>query len=471
MNSTSKHNLFYFFWILLTCLFLILAISFDGTGGNGDSVYHFLYAKYAWQDPSLFFNHWAKPLFTMVSSPFAQFGFVGIKVFNVLVSSLSLLFIYQIAKHFELRFAHLIFIPFYAAPLLFEVMFSGLTEPFSTFLLSAFILLWLNKHSAVAIILISFIPFVRSEGLIILSVVFAFLVWTKNWKYIPLLLLGHVIISFMGYAYYNDILWVFNKIPYAHLSSVYGIGNWTHFLNQMYFFLGPFIYVFLIVGLVKQLVLLFSKTTKPKFYYEKLFLVYGVFLAFFVAHTAFWALGIFNSMGLTRVFVTVISLVAIIAIEGLEWIVSTKFLKNYFIVPVLLLVFTIVFTLLPNPASINYKRDLNLDSGQLLIKNKIAPYLLKNYPNHIYMSGDLSLALFSERNVFNTNEFRLLYNGKPQEILDTNMVFIWDPWFARAEGNLDLSEIKQSKQLQLDTSFATLGKKSDTLTYLVFSKK
>ena len=467
----SKQSFFYICWGLISTLFIVIALYFDGTGGNGDSVFHYLYARYAWEDYSLFFNHWAKPLFTMVSSPFAQFGFTGIKIFNVLASSFSVLFAYKIAKIFNLKYAHLIFIPLFAAPLFFRVMFSGLTEPFSAFLLTAFILLWLTNNRNWAIILISFVPFVRSEGLILLGVILVYLVWTKNWRYTPLLFVGHLIISLLGLAYYNDILWVFNKIPYAKLSSVYGDGNWTHFINQLYFCLGPITYLLLIIGLLKIVSELFLTNRKTAYFNERLFLVYGIFLAFFVSHTTFWVLGIFNSMGLNRVFVTVFPLIGIISIEGLDWLTKLLPHRTEKTVVSILLLITIVFTCLHNPASIDFKNDLNLDAGQKLVKKEIVPYLNSKFENKIYMTGDLSFALYSNRNIFNPNECLLLYDKKPQLLEDTNFVFIWDPWFAPIEGNLNLEELKKSDRLKVDTVFKTLGTKKDTLEYILFRRK
>lgn len=469
MKLISKQSFFYISWISLSIVFLLLAVGFEGTGGNGDSIYHFLYAKYSWQMPSLFFNHWAKPLFTIVSSPFAQFGFTGIKVFNVLSLSFSVLFSYKIAKKLNLKYAHLIFIPFYTAPLFFRVQFSGLTEPFSALLLSAFILCWLENKKTLSIILISFIPFIRSEGLIILGVVFLYLIWTKNWKLVPYLAIGHLAISILGFAFYKDILWVFNKIPYAKLSSVYGVGNWMHFVNQLYFCLGPITYLLLILGIIKITLELFF--AKSKFFNERLFLVYGIFMAFFIAHTSFWALGIFNSMGLNRVFITVIPLIAILCIEALEWLTVKFNSKVENAVVTSLCMITIIFAFLQNPASIDFKDDLKLDEGQKLVKDKIVPYLEHKYPEKIYMSGDVSISLYSNRNIFDPKECLLLYDTKPQLIEDSNFVFIWDPWFAPVEGKLNLDELKVSSRLTIDTVFYAKGNKAEQLEYIIFKRK
>lgn len=471
MLHIQKKTFFYWSWSIISLVLLTCSVYFDGTGGNGDSVFHYLYSKYSWQDPSLFFNHWGKPLFTIVSSPFAQFGFTGIKIFNVLASSFSVLFAYKIATHFKLKYAHFIFIPLFAAPLFFRVMFSGLTEPFSALLLSSFVLLWLKNKRILASVLISFIPFIRSEGLVILGVIFIYFIWTRSWKYTPLLLAGHVIISLLGFPYYKDILWVFTKIPYAKLSSVYGVGNWTHFINQLYFCLGPITYLLLIIGLVKIVIELFSDKRNKEYFKERLFLVYGIFIAFFVAHTSFWALGIFNSMGLNRVFVTVFPLIGLICIDGLGWIsemVPNKIEKS---VVATLLIITIIFTCLHNPASIDFRNDLTLDAGQETVRNKVVPYLNSHYSNKVYMSGDLTISLYSNRNIFNPAACLLLYDTKPQLLEDTNFVFIWDPWFAPVEGNLNLDELKSSDRLKVDTVFKVVGTKKDTLEYIVFKRK
>lgn len=471
MKTISKEYFFYISWITLSFLFIIFAIVFEGTGGNGDSLLHYMYAKYAWLDHSLFFNHWGKPVFTIISSPFAQFGFTGIKIFNVLASSFSVLFAYKIAKRFNLTYSHLIFIPIFAAPLFFKVMFSGLTEPFSAFILSAFLYTWVVNKRVTAITIISFIPFIRSEGLIILGVVLVYLLWTKNWKYVPLLIVGHLVISLLGYQYNDNLLWVFNKIPYAKLSSVYGVGNWSHFVNQLYFCLGPLIYFLLIIGLIKMLAAMFTPEKRTDFFNEKLFLVYGIFIAFFIAHTMFWALGIFNSMGLNRVFVTVFPLIALICLEGLGFITQNFSVKIKKIVAYTISLLIVIFTCLSNPASINFKEDLLLDEGMKTVKEKVVPYLETKYPTKTYMSGDISIAFYSNRNVFNPNDFLMIYNTKPHLLKDTNFVFIWDPWFARVEGGLDLEILKNSTNLKGDTTFKLAEKEGDHMEYIIFKKE
>jgi hypothetical protein len=91
---------------LISFLFLsVVAFSTNTTGDSGDSVMHYLFSRYAPEHPHLFFHHWAKPVFVLLSSPFSQFGFKGIMMFNILCITLTMYFSYRIAEYLELKYA------------------------------------------------------------------------------------------------------------------------------------------------------------------------------------------------------------------------------------------------------------------------------------------------------------------------------------------------------------------------------
>ena len=138
-----------------------IALRYDGTGDSGDAVQHFLYAKYAFLHPENLFNHWAKPLFTLVAAPFAQFGFVGIKIFNSVNAALTLYFTYRIAVQLRLRRAGLVVLILATCSQFFTLIFSGLTEHFSALLLVGVIHLFLRKEYVWATLIVSFLPFVQ----------------------------------------------------------------------------------------------------------------------------------------------------------------------------------------------------------------------------------------------------------------------------------------------------------------------
>src|SRR5581483_8975314 len=98
-----KQNRFIYLFIGIVALFLItLALVFNGTGDSGDSVLHYLYARYSFTNTANFFNSWAKPLYVLLGAPFAQLGFTGIKIFNIINTIVSMVCTYLIAKRLQL---------------------------------------------------------------------------------------------------------------------------------------------------------------------------------------------------------------------------------------------------------------------------------------------------------------------------------------------------------------------------------
>lgn len=129
MISQLKKDNLYLICIAYIIIGVLTIMFFQGTGDSGDSIAHFLHAKYALKHPHLFFSHWGKSIFTLLSFPFAQFGFAGMKVFNLLVSLATMALTYQTARHLKYPNYALIGLLWLFAPLVFVLTFSGLTEP------------------------------------------------------------------------------------------------------------------------------------------------------------------------------------------------------------------------------------------------------------------------------------------------------------------------------------------------------
>ena len=87
---------------LYSLLFLLVLFTFEGTGDAGDSIHHYLYARYAPYHPELFFDHWAKPLYVLLAAPFAAFGFEGVKGMNILASIGTAYFVFRSAQKLNL---------------------------------------------------------------------------------------------------------------------------------------------------------------------------------------------------------------------------------------------------------------------------------------------------------------------------------------------------------------------------------
>lgn len=449
-------------WLLLAYLLIgIFTIHyFNGTGDQGDSVHHFLYAKYAPQHPKLFFDHWAKPLFVLFASPFAQFGFTGIKVFNLLISIITVFLTYKTAKLYGYKDPVLAALFVICAPLNYILTFSGLTEPlFALFLIWGVYLAKKEQHLASAVV-ISFLPFIRSEGLIFLGVFgFWFLLNKKTWAGIPVLLFGHIAYSLAGYFVYQDLLWIFTKIPYATLNSTYGAGKPDHFVTQLNFILGIPLYVLIWLGMVAFVISWFQK---KQFFNDETILILGGFLAFFVAHSLFWYLGIFNSAGLTRVFVGVMPLMALICLKGFHLLTNTPYINAKFnlVFKTVLVLVVVIFPLTSNRAAIGFKENMMLSRDQELAK-EIAAFLAQNHTvsgtyfyAHPYLSEILNRDHFDpkQRRNLTTSELRNLRKGD---------IVIWEDWFAVIENGVTEEQLKQIPELQKLRIFSTSDQKGN----------
>jgi hypothetical protein len=300
------------------------------------------------------------------------------------------------------------------------------------------------------LIILSFLPFIRSEGLIILGVYAAYLLLKRKYKLLPLLLVGHVFYSIAGYFFYHDFLWVFDKIPYARLSSDYGSGPLLHFVNQMPYVIGiPLCFLFYL-GLISMIFSFFKRLFRVKKikYTEDLFLVYGSFIAFFVAHSLFWYFGIFNSMGLKRVLIGVIPLISLISLDGFNFILH--FIKSkiiYKIVFFILLAYVIIFPFTKNPASIKWAKEFSPSEDEKLI-DEMSKDIKVKYPDAVYYYYPRYIAIALNIDHFDKKikrELPELFDG--QSIPD-NALIIWDNWWAVTANGISLDKIRNDQRFK-----------------------
>lgn len=465
----NEKKIFYFFWILYTVALITVAICTDGTGGGGDSVLHFLYAKYAFLHPELFLNHWAKPLFTILSSPFTLVGFNGIKLFNVICSSAAVWFGYQIMEKWQISYRWAIAPIIFSSSLFMAVTLSGLTEPLSALILTSAIYFISIQQIKTGLIVVSFMPFVRSEGLIILGVFFIYTCIKRHYKFVPLLFIGHIIFAVIGYSHYRDILWIFTKIPYANQVSIYGSGSWEHFIIQINFQTSPIIYTLFWIGsitLLLKLIISSKKITSKEGFTEHFWLVYGNFYAFLISHATFWALGIFNSMGLVRVFVSVMPLMVIICIDGLNVINSFYFKKyNHFIVYLVVTVIIIIpFT------EGKYKHDIPDDflmsKEQTIIKDSIKPYLMNCWKDKTIVFTDPNVPFMLNLDPFDSSQCLWHHQIEKPNNLPDDRILVADVWFSKTEWGYPIDSILKDSGIILHAKFPKIES-----IYYVFGKK
>lgn len=423
-----------------------LIIRFDGTGDAGDSVMHYLFARYAPVHPELYLDHWAKPLFVLLASPFAQLGFSGMKVFNALCALGSTWLTYRTATALGITRSWTVAVLFMSMPAGVALTFSGLTEPLFALLLIGAVERCCQGRMFTAAFIASWLPFVRSEGLLVLGVMGVYLLVLRRWKVIPMLLTGSAVYALVGLVAIGDALWIFTKIPYARLASSYGSGEWTHFLEQLLYITGVPIYGLFWLGLVTIVVRMMQRRIRA----EEVWLVLGVTVVYIVAHTLFWTLGIFHSMGLKRVLIGIAPLLAMIAVRGLEvltgaWPVYWPMLRKALFIGIIGHV--IVFPFTSNPAALDPMLDLKLTNDQRLAL-KLADRVRTERPvhgrvihHHPYVNMAFALDPFEPAQ-------KLGFDALEDSLAPGDLV-VWENWFAVVEAGTDRAKLDRDPRLKL----------------------
>ena len=200
--------------IAAALIFSLVAYLTNIPAGGADNFAHFNISKWAFRYPHLFFDHWGKPVFTILTAPFAQFGMLGVRIFNIACGLLTAWYAYKLARLFQWPYAWFAVFPVIFTPIYFVMMFTAMTEVLFSLVLVASIYLFFKERYLYAAILISFIFLVRTEGMAFLALFLIAFIIKKQYKYIPALLTGVVFFSKEGMVYtYRKILLVKKHKP------------------------------------------------------------------------------------------------------------------------------------------------------------------------------------------------------------------------------------------------------------------
>ncbi len=460
-----------FILAIFSLVFFFLAYFSASTYDAGDGIRHYLVSRYSWKHPDLLLYSWGKPFFTVISSPFSQFGLLGINIFNILCGIGSAFFAYAIAKKLKLNYALLV-IPFLLfTPCYFPTLNSGLTEPFFGFILISSIYLMFVDRYLWACVLVSFLPFVRTEGNMILPLFFIVLIYRRKFLFSPLLAFGTFIYSVVGYFYFNDFFWVKNQNPYNGENKVfYGSGELLHFVTNHNFIWGSALGLFFILGLIAIILNGFltikNKEIKEGKLPEELLLIYGSFAIYFVAHSIMWWKGLANSLGLLRVLAGVIPCSALICLRGFNLIMipffnEKKLLKFAFIA-------VIVFWIIRSPFKHDYF-PYKLDQEQVVVKDAGDWFKESQYSNQkVYYLYPL-LAHLLNVDSFDPQKVGELWGLYPSikaygiDVIPDSTIVFWDGHFGPNECRIPLDTIMNDPNFELiksfkpKTEFTTLG--------------
>ena len=360
---------------------------------------------------------------------------------------MSALFVYRIAIKLNKEYARLSALFFLAMPMVMLVSVSALTEPLFAFVLVLSVWLFSEKKYFAAIALLSFLPLVRSEGFVVFPVFILVLLLQKQWKYFPLLIVGVLFYSLVGFIALDDFLWLINRNPYKMESGLYGSGPWYHFLIHHELIFGIPLTILLVIGLW------FYVPKNIKWLQEEnnilRILIAGSFAAYFVAHSYVWWKGTGGSLGLERVIAGVCPLAAIIAFEGYCFIAER--VKNYFSPNWILLLF---FIAIIKNTSGNVLLDLKQHKTSYLMQQtadwiKSKPELI----NQRLFYYNPQIAFLLDKDIFDRSQVEQLWGlidvNQPLLWLEDGQYLVWDSHFGNNEGKTSIDKLLHKQNVKI----------------------
>ncbi len=456
--------------------FIALVAASTGSHGGEDSFMHYLFARYVPQHPENLLDHWAKPLFTLLLYPFAQFSYTGAKIYNCIAGIVSAWFTYKTAQRLGLKTAMASVLLLLFAPMFFLCINSALTEVTFALVLSAGIYLVVsNKYLAAAVVL-SFLPFARTEGFIILPIIGGYYLWQKKYTHFFFLGFGLVVYSIVGYFHYDDILWVFTKNPYAGRNGVYGSGYFWHFADGYRDIIGdPQKWLFAI-GFISFLLALNKALgrgiAKANENFKQWLLIVTCAATYFFAHSTVWYYGIQGSAGLLRVMAGILPLLILVSNRGIEAIYKRvpSNLKNL----KLAVIFTILFFVVEYPLD-RYKDRIPLQLGSeetMLYKAgdwyKTTEYY-KTKPKVYYFAPTVGIAF--DIDPFDSEQRDFLHNAKQSDAVPQGSIVVYDTHFGPLECQYPLADIKTDPNYILLKEFGYPPNENNGYTVYIFKKK
>jgi len=451
--------------VLLLLFVLLVGMSFlsEGFSGGADNLNHYFISRYSFQHPHLFLDTWGRPLFTIMSSPFSQFGFQGMKLFNILLGCISAYLAFLIARKIGIARAWLAPLFVILTPLFFLMTITGLTEIQFGFILILSVYLFFDERYIASAIVISFLPLSRSEGIVLLPLFFIAYLMKRRVVAIPFLATGILIFSVIGYFFvWKDFFWLFNQSPYPLHHSLYKEeGSLFHFIGETPGIFGlPLLFLFITgTGLYAWQLFTSPKENRMRVSLEIWMLVIPVLLFFAVHSVLFWKAW-FGSMGLIRVITGVLPLAAIVSLKAYDQLEKT-FLKKKILQTACI---TVLIILLVLANVLIYHYPVRLKSDEKTVKASTNWIRQNHLEKRLILFTHFYVPYFLDFDPYDKKLGEQVFTRKWLPCYPAGTVFIWDSYFGPTECTVPVSVIDSLGIYRLANIFRpeiTKGSKDD----------
>jgi hypothetical protein len=460
--------------LLAAIYFIRMGLLSPGVEGGMDSYQHYLIARYSWNYPELFLHQWGKPIFTLISSPFSQFGLIGNIVFNTVCMIGSAWLVFLTAIKLKFKYPIFSFLAVLFSPIFFDQIISGLTEPLSALMLSALFYFFVQEKHTAAAIIAGLMPFARSEGFMIMAVAgFYLLLIVKSPKAFLFLLSGSLFMNTLGWIIEGKPLWIFTENPYIRVElekvNICGSGGISHYFRAI-----PITFGFVLGGLgltgatfiVYNRITQFRKMFSPGALDLIFWVIFGSFALYFSVHTIIWFLGKMGSCGYIRVMTVIVPAVAILSNFAIDYFFKSSL---YVRTPLLfrkayLVIFILAGSFMLYEPFWRYggKYPIEISAEQKLFKEAAEWLKTRNIEDRTLYFLYPYLNILADIDPWDTKRFIEIW-GFNLKYAPMKSYVIWDGHFSPNEGKLPLKVLENHpdftkvKSFKPATPFKTLN--------------
>lgn len=448
--------------------FLLLFLYLQSNGmveGGQDSYNHFLISKYAFKYPALLLDQWGKPVYTLLAHPFASLGLPFAVWFNIVCTLCAAVLGSLCVKKLQFSNYWITFWIIIFTPISLGNTISSLTEPLNMLLLSGGFYLWVNDRKVAATLLFSFMPWIRTEGFVIIVPFLVFLIVRKHYKLIPYLISATVLFNFLGWWQTGKPLWFITDNPYFLVETeterfAPGPGSFLYYFKANKFVFGNLVfYGSLLFGIIISYGYIVKKETRLAFVF---WVVMGIFVAYFFAHSYIMWKGMMGTHGMLRVMMVIVPCLAIVFNIGYALLISymRPTLRYLFIIGMGLLLTIHTFS--------SYKACGYPTVFFNLEKKSVKPIAnvenLKKAQQFIENQGLNNRVIYHQVPIYNVlfdkDPFAkpLTENWVTEDIWSIDLknnwapkgsILLWDSYHAQREGNLPFDTLQSLKSYQL----------------------
>lgn len=289
---------------------------------EADGCSHYLYARFAFEQPSYFVNVWGRPVFTILYALPALVGRrLGVRLTSLVLALACAAVAQRIARLQGLRRPALALVLTLGQPLVFLHSFSELTELPFALMLGLALLAYQRQAFLAMTLLVGFMPASRPEGFAFVLLTAGALVLHRRWRLLTVLPLPLIAWDVCGWLLYgregNWWSWLVRTWPYA-AESIYKSGSLFHFVMLMPAITSPLIFPATCLGIWLSL--------RPwrRFLADHaarcVVLTAALPLAILAGHSLLYWTGKMASSGELRYMVTAAPLWGVLGARGWEWV-------------------------------------------------------------------------------------------------------------------------------------------------------